>query len=477
VSFPKGNSIVIKKFDEAKEALKLEQKKKDRKERIQRQVGFRYIVDAMLGRLHNIDLMKFAKNERGDAIMFDRGHVSARFNRAKHWLENRRPVLVGHNLFMDLMYFYRTFIGPLPDTVIEFSEKIHKLFPMVVDTKYMATHLCGNINPTSSLTEIETSLRLQPSPRIHMHKLHSKYAEQEAFHEAGYDSYLTARVMILLSAKLEAAGSYVRENPSESESDSYHTAVEPSIEDVEEVEAIDQQLGQGATKSGGPATNALQPDEDRQHDAQQDDAQQDIYEHSFSFSKKKKNKKKRRKASEGSDKTPTAPRFAHKNPFAQLEVDVKDASSTRSADSHSSQTDSRRNSSEPSSMTPSLSILVGAKSRKASSPIFTGTSSAPPSSSKPMKLQEAFALNPRAAPFFAPRRSNTIGLTDSNFAGDIQPLMPPFDCDFWNVYGNRLRVFGTHETFVDLDPEREGFRPQDGGNQEKDRVDLSKVKW
>jgi len=33
----------------------------------------------------------------------------------------------------------------------------------------------------------------------------------EYFHEAGYDSYLTARIMILLSAKLEAEGTYVEE--------------------------------------------------------------------------------------------------------------------------------------------------------------------------------------------------------------------------------------------------------------------------
>lgn len=38
-----------------------------------------------------------------------------------------------------------------------------------------------------------------------------KYLSGEYFHEAGYDSYLTARVMILLSVKLEAEGMYVGE--------------------------------------------------------------------------------------------------------------------------------------------------------------------------------------------------------------------------------------------------------------------------
>jgi hypothetical protein len=35
---------------------------------------------------------------------------------------------------------------------------------------------------------------------------------QEVPHEAGYDSYLTARVIILLSAKLEAAGNYLSDD-------------------------------------------------------------------------------------------------------------------------------------------------------------------------------------------------------------------------------------------------------------------------
>jgi hypothetical protein len=32
--------------------------------------------------------------------------------------------------------------------------------------------------------------------------------------------------------------------------------------------------------------------------------------------------------------------------------------------------------------------------------------------------------------------------------------MPSFEEDFWQEYGNRLRVFGTTETFMELNPER-----------------------
>ena len=37
-----------------------------------------------------------------------------------------------------------------------------------------------------------------------VHTEHTKYAGSSYFHEAGYDAFLTARVMILLSAKLDA---------------------------------------------------------------------------------------------------------------------------------------------------------------------------------------------------------------------------------------------------------------------------------
>jgi hypothetical protein len=47
-----------------------------------------------------------------------------------------------------------------------------------------------------------------------MHPNFQKYTIQEALHEAGYDSYLTARIMILLSAKLHAGEEISSPSPS-----------------------------------------------------------------------------------------------------------------------------------------------------------------------------------------------------------------------------------------------------------------------
>jgi poly(A)-specific ribonuclease len=74
-----------------------------------------------------------------------------------------------------------------------------------VDTKYLATHAEGDLNASPTLQEIAEGLANQPLPSVVTHPEHSKYQEKEAFHEAGYDSLLTATVMIRLAAKLGAA--------------------------------------------------------------------------------------------------------------------------------------------------------------------------------------------------------------------------------------------------------------------------------
>lgn len=60
------------------------------------------------------------------------------------------------------------------------------------------------------------------------HFEHPKYSTTHALHEAGYDSYLTAKVLIRLSAQLHAAGAYLndREHVLTSDEENYHTAPE-----------------------------------------------------------------------------------------------------------------------------------------------------------------------------------------------------------------------------------------------------------
>lgn len=92
-------------------------------------------------------------------------------------LKEKRTVLVGHNVFIDLIYFYACFFGKLPDQVEEFQRTIHDLFPIVVDTKYLATH--SNDNPAllrSSLEDLDLELSRLSVPLIGQQKHNSPRA-------------------------------------------------------------------------------------------------------------------------------------------------------------------------------------------------------------------------------------------------------------------------------------------------------------
>lgn len=64
--------------------------------------------------------------------------------------------------------------------------------------------------------------------RVETHFDHPKYGTLFAPHEAGYDSFLTAKVLIRLSTQLEAAGTYMNEqaSPNSSDDEDYETAPE-----------------------------------------------------------------------------------------------------------------------------------------------------------------------------------------------------------------------------------------------------------
>jgi hypothetical protein len=52
-----------------------------------------------------------------------------------------KKLIVGHNLMLDLCHTYTKFIGDMPDDSAEFKKRIMDLFPLIVDTKYIASYL------------------------------------------------------------------------------------------------------------------------------------------------------------------------------------------------------------------------------------------------------------------------------------------------------------------------------------------------
>ncbi|KAL2011326.1 hypothetical protein VTN00DRAFT_4044 [Thermoascus crustaceus] len=207
VTIGKPTFVQIIPYDEARE----NEIKKDRirrtEERILRQTGFRWIAEALAGGdLSKLDPGVFTSIMSSSAAVEGKHSMKEFADRLKLRLKANRPILVGHNLFTDVVNFCRCFFGPLPVRVEDFQEMLHGLFPVLVDTKYMATHDCGSINPTSSLAEINDSLAEQKNPKIVVDSQHSKYQGKQLFHEAGYDSLLTAQVFVKLSVQLRDGG-------------------------------------------------------------------------------------------------------------------------------------------------------------------------------------------------------------------------------------------------------------------------------
>ncbi len=104
----------------------------------------------------------------------------------------REAVVVGHNLFTDLVCLYKTFVGPLPERVEEFQERIHNLFPVVFDTKYLATEGHDSMSTVmrQNLGELLESFKNISVPLVLLHEEHMSYITRlgKKKHEAGFDS-------------------------------------------------------------------------------------------------------------------------------------------------------------------------------------------------------------------------------------------------------------------------------------------------
>lgn len=158
--------VQIEPMDQDKDKERQSAQLKGAKDKVWKSVGFRWIIEALVGGdLTNLEEKHFKCLMDPEQTTFTEQDL---VDRVKFRLHKTRPILVGHNCMLDLMFLYSCFIGPLPDTVEEFQKLLHGLFPMIVDTKYMAT-LDGQTTGTkSSLDEINRGLARETMPIIGM---------------------------------------------------------------------------------------------------------------------------------------------------------------------------------------------------------------------------------------------------------------------------------------------------------------------
>jgi poly(A)-specific ribonuclease len=280
------------------------------------------------------------------------------------------------------------------DTLQEFNDAIHDLFPKIIDTKYLATHAGGDLNASPTLQDIAESLSNQPLPNIVTHVDHSKYHETEKFHEAGYDSLLTATIMLRLAAKIGAERSKQETAAYMSDiSDGSFQSAESTINDVDDV------VRDGREKVDKPVP--LPP------------VQQPV-EQSENKQKKRKGKKKKGKKAEETD----ARRFHTKNIFDSLrELRVNPEGDSSAAEEEDDAFDSDK-------------------------------AEAGPSRAWDEEPVAAVAASSWQNEVFVQDKSGWVPIEQSE--RHAMEMIPRFDSAFWNEFGNTLRVFGTEETVLKI---------------------------
>lgn len=194
-----GHFVQITNPTPEQQANEKEIREQMRERDIANAIGFRWIIEAIIG---------------GDLSKMPHHYVQAGFPEGKapkdipgfleelqRKLKSQRRALVGHNCLTDLINLYRCFIGDLPELVQDFSSKLHDLFPHILDTKYIAG--LGNRRwADTSLKAVDDDLRSIRAPEIHVPPDFDRCLSGNNYHEAGFDSFVTARIGLKMLAKL-----------------------------------------------------------------------------------------------------------------------------------------------------------------------------------------------------------------------------------------------------------------------------------
>ena len=144
-------------------------------------------------------------DESGDQSETAQKVIDKEFAEVMVALKDKEHTIVGHNLFTDLVCLYTTFVGPLPSGVEDFQDRIHGLFPIIIDTKYLATEGHDSMSTVmrKSLSELLEPFKKIHTPLILLHEDHTSYGiNLGKKHEAGFDSWMTAELFVKLSSKI-----------------------------------------------------------------------------------------------------------------------------------------------------------------------------------------------------------------------------------------------------------------------------------
>ncbi|KAI9203692.1 ribonuclease H-like domain-containing protein [Polychytrium aggregatum] len=130
------------------------------------------------------------------------------FRKVIDWLREARKPVIGHNMLLDLCHTYQSFNNNLPESVEDFKTGLMKMFPLVYDTKHIASsepELTRRI-PRTGLGDLVAVAREAPFglPNVVCAPGFDGYTgPTQRFHEAGYDAYSTGLVFVKMISRVE----------------------------------------------------------------------------------------------------------------------------------------------------------------------------------------------------------------------------------------------------------------------------------
>ncbi|KAK3089306.1 hypothetical protein FSP39_002559 [Pinctada imbricata] len=125
------------------------------------------------------------------------------FTKVINMISKSGKLVIGHNMFLDLLHTLHQFCAPLPDDYEEFKSLTNCIFPKILDTKLMAS-----TNPfkeqiiSTALGDLHNIVSAKPFSKaeVVMPEDFAQYQINENnLHEAGYDAYITGRCFISMA--------------------------------------------------------------------------------------------------------------------------------------------------------------------------------------------------------------------------------------------------------------------------------------
>lgn len=148
-----------------------------------RQIGARLLWDAICGQrfVDNIDFSLIVGMNTVKVLQ-----MKAELRKYETCLRNRRPVVIGHNILMDLCFLHSSFVAPVPESLQEFRAITRARIPRIVDTKYLFTRGGDEMSPDYSLGESFAAVSSNDFPVVAPDPAYGY--SKPCTHQAGYDS-------------------------------------------------------------------------------------------------------------------------------------------------------------------------------------------------------------------------------------------------------------------------------------------------